>query len=177
MLPFEVKRVLNKTTSTSLNFVCKQICVWKVAYPQFGEFLGTVEMIKNRHLFSNFFEYKGEMYPVVLWHTGCWVWRRKVINRCEANVWDPIFVTHCHSQSYQVYDVKSLDRPCLVFWWPEAQSAPVVSWKMVGIKKNDLLVVKLEAYMNKQISRVCCPSHAAANIFRYWKPEYKISHA
>ena len=43
MLPFEVKSVLEKKkkkekneekkTSTSLNFVCKQICVWKVEYP------------------------------------------------------------------------------------------------------------------------------------------------
>lgn len=40
--------------------------------------------------FQTFSEYKGKVHPAARWYTGCWVWRCKVINRCEANVWDPI---------------------------------------------------------------------------------------
>lgn len=147
-------------------------------------------MIRRRRRlqpFANCLEYNGETRPAVDSQTGRRDWRRKPINRREANVWDPILATRRRSQSDQVYGVKSLDRLCLVFRRPEAQSAPAGKW--LGLRMTclwwSLRLTWINSFPHWLISNSLLPRllsvlsgsqhlYIFANIYRCWKPDNNI---
>lgn len=152
MLPFEVKSVLNKKKKNINKLklclqtdLCLKGCkplIWRIS----GD---SGNYSKPSVLFKPFWKLR-EVHPAVQWYTGFWVWRWEVINRCEANVWDPIFMIRWSKVQLTVPGAWHTRPGQAVFGILMTRSTNWTCGAMEtgGIKKNNLSGVKLEAVIN-----------------------------